>query len=183
MGLKLGKRTYYAAEVLDNAAPVSVSASVAAAIMTTAYSNSNCGGDVPPNHNSIIHHISRNASTNNTTSTSDPPFSGSASVTTNLVAASPPKRIKANNSSSSCKRSDGRSNNSNNNNSGLSSVNPAAAVSIIRCQSEGCDADLSTSNTSVKEYHRRHRVCAYHAKASFVRVASVDQRFCQQCIR
>lgn len=47
------------------------------------------------------------------------------------------------------------------------------------CQVEGCRADLS----SAKDYHRRHKVCEVHAKASSAMVASVMQRFCQQCSR
>ncbi|CAN6466999.1 unnamed protein product [Victoria cruziana] len=47
------------------------------------------------------------------------------------------------------------------------------------CQVEGCRADLS----SAKDYHRRHKVCEVHAKASTVRVGGIVQRFCQQCSR
>ncbi|KAK8718409.1 hypothetical protein V6N13_045644 [Hibiscus sabdariffa] len=48
-----------------------------------------------------------------------------------------------------------------------------------RCQAEGCNADLSNA----KHYHRRHKVCEFHSKASTVIVASLTQRFCQQCSR
>ena len=48
-----------------------------------------------------------------------------------------------------------------------------------RCQAEGCKADLSAA----KHYHRRHKVCEYHAKASVVAAAGKQQRFCQQCSR
>ncbi|CAN6216078.1 unnamed protein product [Urochloa humidicola] len=48
-----------------------------------------------------------------------------------------------------------------------------------RCQAEGCKADLS----GAKHYHRRHKVCEYHAKASVVSAAGKQQRFCQQCSR
>ena len=48
-----------------------------------------------------------------------------------------------------------------------------------RCQAEGCKADLS----GAKHYHRRHKVCEYHAKASVVAAAGKQQRFCQQCSR
>ena len=47
------------------------------------------------------------------------------------------------------------------------------------CQVEGCGADLSES----KDYHRRHKVCEMHAKASSAVVNNVLQRFCQQCSR
>nr|AQQ11842.1 squamosa-promoter binding protein-like protein [Bambusa oldhamii] len=48
-----------------------------------------------------------------------------------------------------------------------------------RCQAEGCKADLSTA----KHYHRRHKVCEYHAKAAAVAAGGKQQRFCQQCSR
>ncbi|CAN1248784.1 Squamosa promoter-binding-like protein 8 [Linum perenne] len=48
-----------------------------------------------------------------------------------------------------------------------------------RCQAEGCTADLSHA----KHYHRRHKVCEFHSKASTVLAAGLTQRFCQQCSR
>jgi hypothetical protein len=48
-----------------------------------------------------------------------------------------------------------------------------------RCQAEGCKADLS----AFKHYHRRHKVCEYHAKAATVAAKGKQQRFCQQCSR
>nr|QMV47671.1 squamosa-binding protein-like 8 [Paeonia suffruticosa] len=53
------------------------------------------------------------------------------------------------------------------------------SVNSPRCQAEGCAADLSNS----KHYHRRHKVCEYHSKASTVITAGLTQRFCQQCSR
>lgn len=47
------------------------------------------------------------------------------------------------------------------------------------CQVEGCGADLSNA----KDYHRRHKVCEMHSKASKALVGNVMQRFCQQCSR
>lgn len=47
------------------------------------------------------------------------------------------------------------------------------------CQVEDCRADLSNA----KDYHRRHKVCDMHSKASKALVGSVMQRFCQQCSR
>ncbi|KAK7331952.1 hypothetical protein VNO80_28697 [Phaseolus coccineus] len=47
------------------------------------------------------------------------------------------------------------------------------------CQVDGCNADLSDA----KPYHRRHKVCEYHAKAPAVLIAEHHQRFCQQCSR
>lgn len=47
------------------------------------------------------------------------------------------------------------------------------------CQVEECGADL----TSAKDYHRRHKVCEMHSKVTSALVASVLQRFCQQCSR
>ncbi|KAL6007809.1 Squamosa promoter-binding-like protein [Asimina triloba] len=48
-----------------------------------------------------------------------------------------------------------------------------------RCQAEGCSADL----THAKHYHRRHKVCEFHSKASTVLAGGLTQRFCQQCSR
>lgn len=47
------------------------------------------------------------------------------------------------------------------------------------CQVEGCGADL----TAAKDYHRRHKVCEMHAKATTAVVGNTVQRFCQQCSR
>ncbi|KAI4331007.1 hypothetical protein MLD38_029239 [Melastoma candidum] len=47
------------------------------------------------------------------------------------------------------------------------------------CQVENCGADLSTE----KDYHRRHKVCEIHSKASKALVRGILQRFCQQCSR
>ncbi|EOY13068.1 Squamosa promoter binding protein-like 3 isoform 1 [Theobroma cacao] len=54
-----------------------------------------------------------------------------------------------------------------------------AGVSPPSCQVEKCGLDLSDA----KRYHRRHKVCEIHAKAPFVVVAGLRQRFCQQCSR
>eukprot|EP00268_Persea_americana_P018221 TRINITY_DN19022_c0_g1_i1.p1 TRINITY_DN19022_c0_g1~~TRINITY_DN19022_c0_g1_i1.p1 ORF type:complete len:359 (+),score=81.23 TRINITY_DN19022_c0_g1_i1:1145-2221(+) len=54
------------------------------------------------------------------------------------------------------------------------------ANQIPRCQAEGCKVDL----TNAKHYHRRHRVCEFHSKATKVLLAGgMEQRFCQQCSR
>ncbi|CAM6093799.1 unnamed protein product [Calypogeia fissa] len=50
---------------------------------------------------------------------------------------------------------------------------------VPMCQAEGCKADLSAA----KHYHRRHKVCELHSKASNVTAAGHTQRFCQQCSR
>ncbi|XP_058008560.1 squamosa promoter-binding-like protein 1 isoform X2 [Hevea brasiliensis] len=47
------------------------------------------------------------------------------------------------------------------------------------CQVENCGADLSNA----KDYHRRHKVCEMHSKASKALVGNFMQRFCQQCSR
>ncbi|KAG5078785.1 squamosa promoter-binding-like protein 1 [Glycine soja] len=47
------------------------------------------------------------------------------------------------------------------------------------CQVEDCSADLSKA----KDYHRRHKVCEMHSKASRALVGNAMQRFCQQCSR
>ncbi|CAN4103306.1 unnamed protein product [Withania somnifera] len=52
--------------------------------------------------------------------------------------------------------------------------------SLIRsCQADKCSVDLSDA----KQYHKRHKVCEYHAKSQVVIVAGLRQRFCQQCSR
>ncbi|ERN00768.1 hypothetical protein AMTRI_Chr13g116400 [Amborella trichopoda] len=48
-----------------------------------------------------------------------------------------------------------------------------------RCQIDGCGVDLSTA----KNYHRRHKVCEFHSKASSVVAGGHKKRFCQQCSR
>ncbi|KAL8140269.1 hypothetical protein V2J09_006290 [Rumex salicifolius] len=53
------------------------------------------------------------------------------------------------------------------------------SYSIVCCQAENCSADLSDA----KRYHRRHKVCEFHAKAPVVIVTALQQRFCQQCSR
>ncbi|XP_050238665.1 squamosa promoter-binding-like protein 6 isoform X2 [Mercurialis annua] len=47
------------------------------------------------------------------------------------------------------------------------------------CQVYGCNKDLS----SLKDYHKRHKVCEVHSKTPKVIVNGVEQRFCQQCSR
>ncbi|KAL0433864.1 UNVERIFIED_CONTAM: Squamosa promoter-binding-like protein 1 [Sesamum latifolium] len=57
----------------------------------------------------------------------------------------------------------------------VSSTSSTRAV----CQVDDCKADLS----SAKDYHRRHKVCEVHSKATRALVGNVMQRFCQQCSR
>lgn len=47
------------------------------------------------------------------------------------------------------------------------------------CQAEECTADMANA----KPYHRRHKVCEFHAKAAVVLLSGSRQRFCQQCSR
>ncbi|KAK7849929.1 squamosa promoter-binding-like protein 14 [Quercus suber] len=47
------------------------------------------------------------------------------------------------------------------------------------CQVDNCKEDLSNA----KDYHRRHKVCEVHSKATRALVANQMQRFCQQCSR
>ncbi|CAN1762495.1 Squamosa promoter-binding-like protein 12 [Linum perenne] len=54
-----------------------------------------------------------------------------------------------------------------------------SSSSRAACQVEDCGADLSKA----KDYHRRHKVCEMHSKATKALVANVMQRFCQQCSR
>ncbi|KAJ6328369.1 hypothetical protein OIU77_010124 [Salix suchowensis] len=60
-----------------------------------------------------------------------------------------------------------------------SPLDPGSSSNAPRCQAEGCNADL----THAKHYHRRHKVCEFHSKASTVIAAGLTQRFCQQCSR
>ncbi|XP_061371434.1 squamosa promoter-binding-like protein 3 [Gastrolobium bilobum] len=52
----------------------------------------------------------------------------------------------------------------------------AGGSMLPSCQVDSCDADLSEG----KQYHRRHKVCVYHAKSPSVHIAGQMQRFCQQ---
>lgn len=56
--------------------------------------------------------------------------------------------------------------------SGVPSAHPV-------CQVDDCKEDLSNA----KDYHRRHKVCVVHSKASSALVGDIVQRFCQQCSR
>lgn len=47
------------------------------------------------------------------------------------------------------------------------------------CQVDNCKEDLSNA----KDYHRRHKVCEVHSKATRALVGKQMQRFCQQCSR
>ncbi|XP_015572376.1 squamosa promoter-binding-like protein 1 isoform X2 [Ricinus communis] len=64
-------------------------------------------------------------------------------------------------------------------NSGKKTKLVGGSMSRAVCQVEDCGADLS----SAKDYHRRHKVCEMHSKASKALVGNVMQRFCQQCSR
>ncbi|KAJ0255974.1 Squamosa promoter-binding-like protein 16 [Hirschfeldia incana] len=48
-----------------------------------------------------------------------------------------------------------------------------------KCQVDSCKEDLSVA----KDYHRRHKVCEVHSKATKALVGNQMQRFCQQCSR
>ncbi|XP_057817261.2 squamosa promoter-binding-like protein 12 [Cryptomeria japonica] len=60
-----------------------------------------------------------------------------------------------------------------------SGVQQGGTQQVSRCQVEGCKLELS----GAKDYHRRHKVCEPHSKASKVIVNGIEQRFCQQCSR
>lgn len=64
-------------------------------------------------------------------------------------------------------------------NSGKKTKLVGGSMSRAVCQVEDCGADL----TNAKDYHRRHKVCEMHSKASKALVGNVMQRFCQQCSR
>ena len=67
----------------------------------------------------------------------------------------------------------------NNNKLTSSQKRPRNSTLNPKCQVEGCKTDLS----SVKDYHRRHKVCPLHSKSTMVIVSGQEQRFCQQCSR
>ncbi|CAH8370956.1 unnamed protein product [Eruca vesicaria subsp. sativa] len=48
-----------------------------------------------------------------------------------------------------------------------------------KCQVDNCKEDLTVG----KDYHRRHKVCEVHSKATKALVGNQMQRFCQQCSR
>ncbi|KAK6941136.1 SBP domain [Dillenia turbinata] len=62
---------------------------------------------------------------------------------------------------------------------GKKAKSSGGALTRAVCQVEDCGADLSKA----KDYHRRHKVCEMHSKASKALVGNVLQRFCQQCSR
>ncbi|KAK9142909.1 hypothetical protein Syun_012309 [Stephania yunnanensis] len=62
---------------------------------------------------------------------------------------------------------------------GTLNADSAAAANAPRCQAQGCNADL----THAKHYHRRHKVCEFHSKATTALISGLTQRFCQQCSR
>ncbi|XP_037496239.1 squamosa promoter-binding-like protein 1 [Jatropha curcas] len=64
-------------------------------------------------------------------------------------------------------------------NSGKKTKLVGGSMSRAVCQVEDCGTDLSNA----KDYHRRHKVCEMHSKASKALVGNVMQRFCQQCSR
>ncbi|XP_012463909.1 squamosa promoter-binding-like protein 14 [Gossypium raimondii] len=53
------------------------------------------------------------------------------------------------------------------------------STSYPMCQVDNCKEDLSNA----KDYHRRHKVCEIHSKATKALVEKQMQRFCQQCSR
>ncbi|KAI3505970.1 hypothetical protein L1887_28322 [Cichorium endivia] len=63
--------------------------------------------------------------------------------------------------------------------SGKKTKMPGASSNRAICQVDDCQTDL----TGAKDYHRRHKVCNLHSKATKALVGNVLQRFCQQCSR
>ncbi|XP_039015200.1 squamosa promoter-binding-like protein 14 [Hibiscus syriacus] len=58
-------------------------------------------------------------------------------------------------------------------------VGSPGSTNYPMCQVDNCKEDLS----SAKDYHRRHKVCEIHSKATKALVEKQIQRFCQQCSR
>lgn len=69
--------------------------------------------------------------------------------------------------------------NSNKANKRVRSGSPSGTASYPMCQVDNCKEDLSKA----KDYHRRHKVCEAHSKASKALLGNQMQRFCQQCSR
>lgn len=63
--------------------------------------------------------------------------------------------------------------------SGSSGSGGAGGGNYPKCQVDYCKEDLSIA----KDYHRRHKVCEVHSKATRALVGQQMQRFCQQCSR
>ncbi|OWM91212.1 hypothetical protein CDL15_Pgr000156 [Punica granatum] len=63
--------------------------------------------------------------------------------------------------------------------SGTSAGGWASTGRATTCQADNCTTDM----TEAKRYHRRHKVCEFHAKAQVVLIDGIHQRFCQQCSR
>ncbi|ESQ34695.1 hypothetical protein EUTSA_v10006656mg [Eutrema salsugineum] len=59
------------------------------------------------------------------------------------------------------------------------SGSPGSGGNYPVCQVDNCTQDLSHA----KDYHRRHKVCELHSKATKALVGKQMQRFCQQCSR
>ncbi|CAH2036674.1 unnamed protein product [Thlaspi arvense] len=59
------------------------------------------------------------------------------------------------------------------------SGSPGGGGNYPMCQVDNCTQDLSHA----KDYHRRHKVCEVHSKATKALVGKQMQRFCQQCSR
>lgn len=51
----------------------------------------------------------------------------------------------------------------------------------VACQVDGCR--MWSQGDGLRGYHKRHKVCAAHAKASTVMHQGCQQRYCQQCGR
>lgn len=59
------------------------------------------------------------------------------------------------------------------------SGSPGGGGNYPMCQVDSCTENLSHA----KDYHRRHKVCHVHSKATKALVGKQMQRFCQQCSR
>uniref|UniRef100_A0A1J3HGQ0 Squamosa promoter-binding-like protein 14 n=1 Tax=Noccaea caerulescens TaxID=107243 RepID=A0A1J3HGQ0_NOCCA len=59
------------------------------------------------------------------------------------------------------------------------SGSPGGGGNYPMCQVDNCTENLSHA----KDYHRRHKVCQVHSKATKALVGKQMQRFCQQCSR
>ncbi|KAH7298068.1 hypothetical protein KP509_25G025600 [Ceratopteris richardii] len=203
IGLRLGKRTYYGevggaeevrgrvsnsrtfagsckdgtiknsvnvscAATADTTAPTAISATTAGTVNTAAITIS------------TTNNIMSSSVGNNNTRSSSSNTALVATIASTAACTTSPATISVGNNGNHLPST-------NNNNTKISSggitnkkqKGSSASITVPSCQAEGCTADLSEA----KEYHRRHKVCEWHSKASRAKVNNLEQRFCQQCSR
>ncbi|MCO5552861.1 hypothetical protein L7F22_006379 [Adiantum nelumboides] len=158
IGLKLGKRTYY-----EDVGGEDTSRRV--------NSSSTCNGGGSKNSSSL--------SCATTTTTSIPNITTTTTTTNNNNNSSSNTNITPTAISTTAPNTTTIKSNIGGGISNKKQKGSSASTVVPMCQAEGCTADLS----GAKDYHRRHKVCEWHSKASKAKVNNIEQRFCQQCSR